>query len=41
MYSDKMVFASARDTGSLGHIENILGLVNLSKLYVSDVGNGV
>jgi hypothetical protein len=33
----QIVFASARDTGSLG-TEDILGPVNLTKLYVADVG---
>ena len=39
MYSDKMVFASARDTGSLGHRKHTWTGQSFTKLYVSDVGN--
>jgi outer membrane protein OmpA-like peptidoglycan-associated protein len=38
LYSDKMVFASARDTGSLGHRRHTWTGQPFTKLYVSDVG---
>jgi hypothetical protein len=37
IYANKIVFASARDTGSLG-TEDILGPATFTKLYVADVG---
>jgi hypothetical protein len=40
MYSDKMVFTSTRDTGSLGLKKTYMDWsVFFIKLYVSDVGN--
>ncbi|WP_016991210.1 OmpA family protein [Flavobacterium sp. ACAM 123] len=38
MYSNKIVFASARDTGSLGHRRHTWTGQSFTKLYVSDVG---
>ncbi|WP_016990418.1 OmpA family protein [Flavobacterium sp. ACAM 123] len=38
MYSNKIVFASARDTGSLSHRRHTWTGQSFTKLYVSDVG---